>query len=229
MGKTVSAADMLSAGRRRSSREPEPQAQERLDAQTPSRSDAQTLQRPDAQTPERLDNMESEQPGDQATKRLDGEAPKRPNAQTPERLDDTEFEQPGDQATKRLGVGAIEQSNIQTPSRSDAQTSERLGFSAVRTLDVTATRRLEAPPTFQRSTVFFTPEQRQWIKRTTKDLPDGLSMSDVVRLAVGRLIVDVTHGLDLAPALAAQAHADAQIFVGRRNRGLPPEAGEQSA
>jgi len=76
--------------------------------------------------------------------------------------------------------------------------------------------------------VFFTPEQRHWIKLTAKGLPDGLSMSDVVRLAVARLQIDVADGLDLAPALSAQAHADAQIFTGRRNRGLPSQD-EQSA
>lgn len=76
--------------------------------------------------------------------------------------------------------------------------------------------------------MFFTPQQRQWIKRISRDLPDGLSMSDVVRLAVSRLQDDVANGLNLAPALAERAYADAEIFTGRRNRGLPSQH-EQTA
>lgn len=110
-------------------------------------------------------------------------------------------------------------------------TSERFDDSTVRSLDTATTRRSgdQSPsPTYQRSTVFFTPHQRQWIRRVTRDLPDGLSMSDVVRLAVSRLEDDVANGLNLAPALAERAHADAEIFAGRRNRGLPSQH-EQTA
>ena len=73
-------------------------------------------------------------------------------------------------------------------------------------------------------TVFLTPAQRQWLKLTAKQLPDGLSGSDIVRLAVSRLTLDVTGGLDLVSNLTDQAHSDAEIFSGRRNRGLPPRA-----
>jgi hypothetical protein len=71
-------------------------------------------------------------------------------------------------------------------------------------------------------TVFLTPAQRQWLKLTAKQLPEGLSGSDIVRLAVSRLTLDVTGGLDLVSNLTDQAHSDAEIFSGRRNRGLPP-------
>ena len=74
-------------------------------------------------------------------------------------------------------------------------------------------------------TVFLTPAQRQWLKLTAKQLPDGLSGSDIVRLAVSRLTLDVTGGLDLVSNLTDQAHSDAEIFSGRRNRGLPPRIG----
>ena len=78
--------------------------------------------------------------------------------------------------------------------------------------------------TYQRVTVFVTPAQRQWLKLTAKQLPDGLSASDIVRLAISRLTLDVTDGLDLVTNLTDQAHSDAEIFSGRRNRGLPPRA-----
>lgn len=213
MGKTVSAADMLSAGRRRSAREPGSIPQQHLDVQTPRHTDVQTLEELDAQT--------SEQPGPSVTRQLDDQTSGNPDAQTLEHLDAQTSERLEAVTTERLDVEASERSDVQTFRRIDAQASRRL--------DAATPSRLDGALTFQRSTVFFTPQQRQWIKRTTRDLPDGLSMSDVVRLAVGRLIADVTDGLDLVPALAAQAHADAQVFAGRRKRGLPPELGEQSA
>ena len=76
--------------------------------------------------------------------------------------------------------------------------------------------------TYQRVTVFLTPAQREWLKLMSRQLPDGLSVSDMVRLAVSRLSQDVTGGLDLIDHLTEQAHSDAEIFSGRRNRGLPP-------
>ena len=82
----------------------------------------------------------------------------------------------------------------------------------------------QVAPTYQRVTVFLTPDQRQWLKQTAKHLPDGLSGSDIIRLAVSRLTNDVTGGFDLVRTLTDQAHSDAEIFSGRRNRGLPPRS-----
>lgn len=78
--------------------------------------------------------------------------------------------------------------------------------------------------TYQRATVFLTPDQRRWLKDTTKALPvDGLSASDVMRLALNELRRQVGEGtLDLVPSLVTQAHAEATTMAGRRNRGLPP-------
>jgi hypothetical protein len=45
-----------------------------------------------------------------------------------------------------------------------------------------------------------------------------------MRLAVSRLSLDVTDGLDLVSNLTDQAHSDAEVFSGRRNKGLPPRA-----
>lgn len=81
----------------------------------------------------------------------------------------------------------------------------------------------EPTGTYQRVTVFLTPAQRTWLKTTGRQLPvDGLSVSDIVRLAVTRLSEAVSEGLPLLEELTAQAYSDAQTMTGRRNRGLPP-------
>ncbi len=79
---------------------------------------------------------------------------------------------------------------------------------------------------YEKAAVFLTPEQRQWLRSTSKALPvGGLSMSDLVRLAVERLRTSVDDGeLRLLDELTAQAHDEAKRFAGRRNRGLPPVA-----
>ena len=51
---------------------------------------------------------------------------------------------------------------------------------------------------------------------------DGLSVSDIVRLAVNRLSADVNAGLPLVDELTSQAYGEAETMAGRRNRGLPP-------
>jgi hypothetical protein len=71
-------------------------------------------------------------------------------------------------------------------------------------------------------TVFLTPEQRRWLKDTAHSLPEGLSVSDLVRLAVNRLRQDVEEELPLVELLTSQAYGEAAILSGRRNRGLPP-------
>ena len=120
----------------------------------------------------------------------------------------------------------------------DDQTSEQLSDVATRAVGDQATKPLDdqtselnghPATTYQRVTVFLTPAQRQWLKLTARQLPDGLSGSDIVRLAVSRLTLDVTNGLDLVGNLTDQAHSDAEIFSGRRNRGLPPPRVDLSA
>lgn len=77
--------------------------------------------------------------------------------------------------------------------------------------------------TYQRMTVFLTPEQRRWIKDTGRGLSvDGLSASDLVWLAVTQLHQQVDAGLPLLEALTAQAHQEAACHPGRKHRGLPP-------
>ena len=175
MGKTLTAAQMLSAGRKRPPT-PAETGTELLDNQTSADLDAQTTELLDNQTTELLDN----------------------------------------QTTTPLGTQLVERVNTAPTDRHGNQSSKRLSTQSGPNGQPSAT--------YQRVTVFLTPAQRQWLKLTAKQLPDGLSASDIVRLAISRLTLDVTDGLDLVTNLTDQAHSDAEIFSGRRNRGLPPRA-----
>lgn len=73
---------------------------------------------------------------------------------------------------------------------------------------------------YQKTAVFFAPHQRAWLRGVSRALPEGLSTSDVVRLAVERLAVDVDGGLELQPALITQARVEADRYTGRRNSGV---------
>jgi len=76
--------------------------------------------------------------------------------------------------------------------------------------------------TYAKVAVSLTPEQRRWLKATPAALDvEGLSSSDLVRLALTRLRADIDDGLPLTDLLIEQAHAEAQELTGRRNRGLP--------
>jgi hypothetical protein len=178
MGKTLSAAHMLNAGRKR----------------PPTPAETGTERLGDVAT-SAVDDQTSERLGDVATSAVDDQTSERLEHQTAERLEafnKRESTQHDDPSTQQLG----------------AQSGANGGH----------------PATYQRATVFLTPAQRQWLKLTAKQLPDGLSASDIVRLAVSRLSQDVTRGLDLVSSLTDQAHTDAEVFSGRRNRGLPPRA-----
>ncbi len=72
-------------------------------------------------------------------------------------------------------------------------------------------------------TVYLTPDQKRWVKNSAKALPvDGLSASDIVRLAIMRLRHAIDSGdVELVEALTKQAHEEAERLTGRRNRGLP--------
>jgi hypothetical protein len=75
---------------------------------------------------------------------------------------------------------------------------------------------------YEKTSAFLTPDQRRWLKSTVRSLPvDGLSVSDVIRLAVDQLRESVDGGLPLVELLTSRAYADAERFAGRRNRGLP--------
>lgn len=74
---------------------------------------------------------------------------------------------------------------------------------------------------YQKASAFLTPDQRRWLKATARGLPEGLSASDLVRLALDQLRAAVEDGLPLVETLITRAHADAERFTGRRNRGLP--------
>lgn len=79
---------------------------------------------------------------------------------------------------------------------------------------------------YVKASCFVTPEQRTWLNevvgRAKLDCIDGISASDVVRLALARLHGEVGRGgFDLTAALIDQAHVEAERFPGRKNRGLP--------
>jgi hypothetical protein len=80
---------------------------------------------------------------------------------------------------------------------------------------------------YEKISSFITPEQRQWLKDVVREAGiDGLSGSDVVRLALARLQDDAASG-ELSPTeeLIEQAYREAEQFPGRKNRGLPPRRG----
>ncbi len=115
----------------------------------------------------------------------------------------------------------------QSPSRPVGQSPSRpVDQSPSRPVDQSPSRLVPEPVRYEKAAVFLTPEQRQWLRSTSKGLTvEGLSMSDLVRLAVERLRTSVEEdGLPLVDELTAQAHAEAQRLAGRRNRGLPPVA-----
>ena len=188
MGKTLTAAQMLNAGRKRP---PTP-----AETGTAVVGD-QATKLLDDQTSEPLNNVTTSAVDDQATKPL--------NNVTTSAVDD--------QTTKPLGT----QSKLEKTALAD-----RHGNQSSKRLSTQSESNGQPSATYQRVTVFVTPAQRQWLKLTAKQLPDGLSASDIVRLAISRLTLDVTDGLDLVTNLTDQAHSDAEIFSGRRNRGLPP-------
>lgn len=87
-------------------------------------------------------------------------------------------------------------------------------------LPVQGTTALAASSRYQKTAVFFAPHQKAWLRQVSRELPEGLSTSDVVRLAVERLLDEVDDGLDLEPALVAQARGEAERYAGRRNSGV---------
>jgi hypothetical protein len=178
MGKTVTATDLLRAGRRDSS--------------------------------STVPGTKTEQLNDSATSRLHAESSGQLDVEASQPLVAESVQLPeGDQATRWLGVETskslvAESSNLAVPT-------ERLG--------------VHSRQTYERATVFLTPDQRKWLKETARGLPvDGLSASDVVRLAVNRLRQDVDEGFALVEVLSAQAYEEAATHPGRRNRGLPPRS-----
>ncbi len=78
---------------------------------------------------------------------------------------------------------------------------------------------------YQRTTVYLTAEQRQWLRRVAaqaqlNDVP--MSASDVVRLAIARLRDQLSDD-KLRKALIAHIRAEVEEYPGRARRGLPQE------
>jgi hypothetical protein len=118
---------------------------------------------------------------------------------------------PDSEATSAPGTESPSASVSETPSDPGTQTPSAHGTEAT-----------SARVAYQRTAVYLTPDLRKWLRDTARALPDGLSASDVVRLALVRLRDDaVGEQVDLVPELVRLAHEDAERYAGRRNRGLP--------
>jgi hypothetical protein len=81
------------------------------------------------------------------------------------------------------------------------------------------------PLAYVKTSVFVTPDQRTWLNevvaRAKLDGIDGISASDVVRLALARLRAETGETLVLTDELVRQAYDEVERFPGRKNRGLP--------
>jgi len=122
-----------------------------------------------------------------------------------------------DTAPRRLVDVTTSGLDVETSSNQEAELTSSSSTPATSALDVKS-------PIYQRQTVYLTPDIRKWLKETAKAMPvDGLSASDVVRLALNELRRHVGEGtMELVSALTTQAHQEASTMAGRRNRGLPP-------
>lgn len=122
-----------------------------------------------------------------------------------------------DTAPRRLVDVTTSGLDVEAPSSQDGQATSSSS-------DLTSNALDGRSPIYQRQTVYLTPDLRRWLKETAKAMPvDGLSASDVVRLALNELRRHVGEGtIELVSALTTQAHQEASTMAGRRNRGLPP-------
>src|SRR5512135_431084 len=165
----------------------------------------------------------TEQPDGSAPRHLEDPSTRPPESPETQHLVDLTTSDLGDGAPSSRVVSTSSDQDDKAPRSLEDQTSKLLGDSATSGLDGGAAEPAGAGATYQRVTVFLTSEQRRWIKDTARRLPvDGLSASDLVRLAVTQLHQRVDDGLPLLEALTAQAHQEAASHPGRKNRGLPP-------
>lgn len=128
---------------------------------------------------------------------------------------------------KGLDAAAMLGRGRNAAQRSDPQQSGDLSTSRQvnKEVSVEAPSVEKARETYVKVAVSLTPDQRSWLKRTVPDLGiDGLSSSDLARLALARLQREVEEGLPLVELLISQAHEEAERMAGRRNRGMPRKA-----
>lgn len=136
--------------------------------------------------------------------------------------------------SEMLGRSRARQSQADQPPSDEAATSEPVDESTSTPVDslIAAITNVSAGGSpaatrYQKTAVFFAPHQRDWLRTVSRELPEGLSTSDVVRLAVERLMAEVeSGGLGLQPALVAQARQEAGRYAGRRNSGVKQLAGD---
>lgn len=124
-----------------------------------------------------------------------------------------------DTAPSRLDPEAASAPVVELPSHSVPEPTSSPAPGAPSAQDSQAT---SARVAYQRTAVYLTPDVRAWLRTTARALPDGLSASDVMRLALVRLRADSEgERVDLVPELVRLAHEEAGRYAGRRNRGLP--------
>lgn len=138
---------------------------------------------------------------------------------------DTGTSASGDQSPSALVTAATSNPGTESPSAPGAEVTRRPDTPAPSSVSAGAT---SARVAYQRTAVYLTPELRRWLRETARSLPDGLSASDVIRLALVRLGEDAARGqVELVPELVRQAHEEAERYAGRRNRGLPDRAASE--
>jgi hypothetical protein len=90
---------------------------------------------------------------------------------------------------------------------------------------VASATRQPVAESYVKISAFITPDQRDWLDSLVTTARNqgikALSGSDFVRLALGRLQAEGTDVANLVASAIDQAHADAERFPGRKNRGLP--------
>lgn len=114
---------------------------------------------------------------------------------------------------------AVSEVQAQGPETTSALDASKTGSQVVTTPSIT----------YERATVYLRPGQREWLEEVLdKEVRDAsgkriksISASDIVRLALSRLQDELAGGLPLLDQLIEQAANDAEVFTGRKNRGLP--------
>lgn len=107
----------------------------------------------------------------------------------------------------------------------DPSTTRLVDSDSGRLVDET-TRRPVDVERYRKMAVSLRPDQRTWLLGVVRALGmDGVSASDLVRLAVDDLRRSVEDGRGVGEELVQRAQADLTRFPGRRNRGLPTATG----
>jgi hypothetical protein len=107
----------------------------------------------------------------------------------------------------------------------DKSTTPLVDSDSGRLVDETASRPVDVER-YRKMAVSLRPDQRTWLLGVVRELGmDGVSASDLVRLAIDDLRRSVEDDRAVGEELVQRAQADLTRFPGRRNRGLPTSTG----